>query len=163
MLTAAPPACSPVRAPAPRAETAWALDSGHTLPSDPKAKAGLRVSGRRGQKSCPFQALGDSGEGPLPWSCRAGVTWGWMAPRDREWGPQWPRMAQPGGSSWDPGAIGGQCGVKPGGHRQPAPPMWGALRCLAWGRHWCPGQGIGSHTETGPDGSVPDTAIGDRE
>lgn len=75
MLTATPPACSPVPAPAPRAERAWALDSGQTLPSDPMAKPGLRVSGGQGQeKSGPSQALGDSGEGPLPWSCRAGVT-----------------------------------------------------------------------------------------
>lgn len=118
MLTATPPACSPVPAPAPRAERAWALDSGQTLPSDPMAKPGLRVSGGQGQeKSGPSQALGDSGEGPLPWSCRAGVTWGWTAPRGREWGPH---MARPGSSSWDPGATGvEQCGVKPGGHRQP--------------------------------------------
>lgn len=91
MLTATPPACSPVPAPAPRAERAWALDSGQTLPSDPMAKPGLRVSGGQGQeKSGPSQALDDSGEGPLPWSCRAGVTWGWTAPRGREWGgPTW--------------------------------------------------------------------------
>lgn len=78
VLTAAAPARSPVLVPVLRTGRTGALQKFQQPPAISSPDKGwlLRsLTGRQGQKSTLFKALGDSGEeGSFPWSSRASLT-----------------------------------------------------------------------------------------
>lgn len=75
MPTAATPGWLPVPAPVLGAGRTGALDSlGTPCHQILRQRLASEVTGRPGQKSSHFRALGDSGEVSFLWGCRAGLT-----------------------------------------------------------------------------------------